>query len=62
VERRGMQVCGAARRRGVFLRPLGDVVVVMPPLTLTDEELAMLVRVVHESITEVCGAPVAVTA
>ena len=28
----GMQVCGAARKRGVFLRPLGDVVVLMPPL------------------------------
>ena len=62
VERRGMKVCGAARKRGVFLRPLGDVVVLMPPLTLTDEELTMLVRVVRESIVEVCGAPVAVTA
>ncbi len=61
-QRRGMQVCGAARRRGVFLRPLGDVVVLMPPLTLTADELTMLVRVVHESIAEVCGAPVAVTA
>ena len=61
-ERRGMKVCGAARKRGVFLRPLGDVVVLMPPLTVSDEELAMLVRVVHESIAEVCGAPMAVTA
>ena len=34
----------------------------MPPLTLTDEELVMLVRVVHESIGEVCGAPVTVAA
>ena len=46
----------------MFLRPLGDVVVLMPPLTLTDDELAMLVRVMHESIAEVCGAPVAVPA
>jgi len=61
-ERRGMKVCGAARRHGVFLRPLGDVVVLMPPLTVTDEELSMLVRVLHDSIAEVCGAPVAVPA
>ena len=57
-----MKVCGAARKRGVFLRPLGDVIVLMPPLTLSDDELTMLVRVVHESIAEVCGAPVAVPA
>jgi len=61
-ERRGMKVCGAARKQGVFLRPLGDVVVLMPPLTLSDDELTMLVRVVHESIAEVCGAPVTVPA
>jgi adenosylmethionine-8-amino-7-oxononanoate aminotransferase len=61
-ERRGMRVCDAARERGVFLRPLGDVIVLMPPLTLSDEEFAMLLRVVHESIAETCGAPVTVTA
>ena len=37
-ERRGMRVCQAAIRRGVFLRPLGDVIVMMPPLTLSFEE------------------------
>ncbi len=62
VERRGMRVCAAARKRGVFLRPLGDVIVLMPPLTLAGDELALLVRVVFESIAEVCGAPVAVPA
>jgi adenosylmethionine-8-amino-7-oxononanoate aminotransferase len=62
VERRGMKVCGAARKRGVFLRPLGDVIVLMPPLTLSDDEFTMLLRVVHESIAEVCGAPVTVPA
>lgn len=57
-ERRGMQVCTAARKRGVFLRPLGDVIVLMPPLTTTDGELRMLVDAVHDSVAEVCGAPV----
>jgi adenosylmethionine-8-amino-7-oxononanoate aminotransferase len=54
-ERRGMLVCRAARRRGVFLRPLGDVVVVMPPLTVTEEELNLLGAVLHAAISEACG-------
>ena len=45
-ERRGMAVCMAARERGVFLRPLGDVIVLMPPLTLSDAELDQLVDAV----------------
>jgi len=52
-ERRGHQVILAARRRGVILRPLGDVVVILPPLAISQEELDMLFRVVKESIQEV---------
>ena len=36
----GRRVCAEAVRRGVLLRPLGDVVVLMPPLTITSAELA----------------------
>jgi adenosylmethionine-8-amino-7-oxononanoate aminotransferase len=54
-DRMGFQVCQAARKRGVLLRPLGNVVVLMPPLSLTVDEAAMLTRVVRESIAEVCG-------
>jgi adenosylmethionine-8-amino-7-oxononanoate aminotransferase len=32
--RTGMQVCRAARDQGVLIRPLGDVLVIMPPLTI----------------------------
>jgi adenosylmethionine---8-amino-7-oxononanoate aminotransferase len=53
VERTGFAVCQAARRRGVWVRPLGDVVVLMPPLAIGDEDLETLVGVVHESIREV---------
>ncbi|HEX2737200.1 MAG TPA: adenosylmethionine--8-amino-7-oxononanoate transaminase, partial [Acidimicrobiia bacterium] len=35
----GRRVCAAALDRGVLLRPLGDVVVLMPPLTVTSGEL-----------------------
>lgn len=51
----GRRVCGAAVRRSVLLRPLGDVVVLMPPLTITDAELERIVAVLAEAIAEVCG-------
>jgi adenosylmethionine-8-amino-7-oxononanoate aminotransferase len=38
-ERRGMRVCEHARGEGVWLRPLGDVIVLMPPLAITLDEL-----------------------
>ena len=52
-ERTGFAVCRAARRRGVWVRPLGDVVVLMPPLAIGDDDLDTLVGVVDESIREV---------
>jgi adenosylmethionine-8-amino-7-oxononanoate aminotransferase len=52
-ERTGFEVCRAARRRGVIVRPLGDVVVLMPPLGIADDELDELVVVVDESVREV---------
>jgi adenosylmethionine-8-amino-7-oxononanoate aminotransferase len=49
----GRRVCAAAVRRGVLLRPLGDVVVVMPPLTSTADELDRVVDVLVACIAEV---------
>jgi adenosylmethionine-8-amino-7-oxononanoate aminotransferase len=49
----GRRVCAGAVRRGVLLRPLGDVVVIMPPLTVTDAELDRIVGVLAASIAEV---------
>lgn len=40
---RGRQVCAAATRAGVLLRPLGNTVVVMPPLTVTPGEVERIV-------------------
>jgi adenosylmethionine-8-amino-7-oxononanoate aminotransferase len=48
--RAGHQVTLEARRRGAILRPLGNVVVLMPPLAMTEEELAELGRITRESI------------
>src|SRR5207248_11121734 len=49
----GRRVCGAAVRRGVLLRPLGDVIVLMPPLTTAAGEIERIVSVLAESIDEV---------
>jgi adenosylmethionine---8-amino-7-oxononanoate aminotransferase len=49
----GRRVCAAAVHRGVLLRPLGDVVVLMPPLTSTGAELDRVVDVLAECIAEV---------
>ena len=54
-ERTGFAVCQAARRRGVWIRPLGDVVVLMPPLAIGDDDLQLLCSVVDESVREVLG-------
>ena len=55
-ERIGHRVCLALRRRGVLLRPLGPVVVVMPPLSLTEAEALRLGDAVRGAIVEVTGA------
>ncbi|OFV92643.1 MAG: adenosylmethionine--8-amino-7-oxononanoate transaminase [Acidobacteria bacterium RIFCSPLOWO2_02_FULL_61_28] len=52
-QRIGKQVILEARRRGFLLRPLGDVIVLMPPLSTTEEELRRLVAVTAESIQAV---------
>jgi adenosylmethionine-8-amino-7-oxononanoate aminotransferase len=52
-ERTGQAVCRAARRHGVWLRPLGDVVVLMPPLGLKAAELDLLVSALSAAVDEV---------
>ena len=54
-ERTGFAVCQAARRRGVWVRPLGDVVVLMPPLAIGEADLQTLCAVVEDSVREVLG-------
>jgi adenosylmethionine---8-amino-7-oxononanoate aminotransferase len=54
--RMGHQVTLAARRRGAIIRPLGDVVVLMPPLSIAEAELRRLVEITAEAIAEATGA------
>jgi adenosylmethionine---8-amino-7-oxononanoate aminotransferase len=51
-ERLGHRVTLAARRRGAVIRPLGDVVVLMPPLTISEADLRRLVAITAASIAE----------
>jgi adenosylmethionine-8-amino-7-oxononanoate aminotransferase len=46
----GRKVCAAAVERGVLLRPLGDVVVLMPPLTITSPEVHRIVHVLADAL------------
>jgi adenosylmethionine---8-amino-7-oxononanoate aminotransferase len=52
-ERVGHRVILAARERGVIIRPLGDVIVLMPPLATPIPELERLVSVTRDAIDEV---------
>ena len=54
-ERLGHRVCMEARRHGVILRPLGDVIVIMPPLAVSVAELDMIFDVVEKAIKTVIG-------
>jgi adenosylmethionine-8-amino-7-oxononanoate aminotransferase len=48
--RTGYRVILEARRRGVIIRPLGDVIILMPSLTIADEELETLLDVTRDCI------------
>ena len=52
-ERVGHQVVMAARKEGGMLRPLGDVIVLMPPLAVSLAELDLLFQATEKAIRSV---------
>lgn len=54
-EKRGLAVCRRAREQGVLLRPLGNVLVVMPPLAITIAELDQIMDAIEAGVEVVCG-------
>jgi adenosylmethionine-8-amino-7-oxononanoate aminotransferase len=54
-ERIGVQVCREAMKHGIFLRPLGNVIVIFPPLVISMDELRILMDGVENSISSVCA-------
>jgi len=55
--RMGHRVCMAARKKGAILRPLGNVVVLMPPLAMTEPQLEALAGIALACIEEVTATP-----
>ena len=53
-QRRAQRVCDFALTRGVWLRPLGNVVVIQPPLAITIEEIDLICDAVEEGIGVAC--------
>jgi adenosylmethionine-8-amino-7-oxononanoate aminotransferase len=54
-DKMGWKVCSRAGEMGLIIRPLGDVVVLMPPLSISHQELKSLVRITAEAIINVTG-------
>ncbi len=49
----GHRVILAARKRGLIIRPLGNIIVLMPPLSIREEEIDRLCDITYEAIKEV---------
>ena len=52
-EQTGWRACMKARDRGVFVRPIGDTVVVMPPLSIEEGELSRICEAVRYGLDSV---------
>ena len=53
----GRQICLKARNKGLILRPLGDVIVVLPPLAIKEKELVFLMRGIKQTLQEFFVSP-----
>jgi adenosylmethionine-8-amino-7-oxononanoate aminotransferase len=51
----GARICTAARAHGLLTRPIGDTIVLMPPLCITEEQLVRAVNALRKAILEICG-------
>ena len=55
-ERAGIRVCEAMAQRGVLTRPIGSVVVLMPPYCTTAAQVRRMVGALREAVEEVFSA------
>jgi adenosylmethionine-8-amino-7-oxononanoate aminotransferase len=53
-ELRGVKACLAARKHGLLTRPIADTLVLMPPLSVTDDEMTRMVQALRFGIEEAC--------
>ena len=49
----GIKVISECRKQGLILRPLGNVIVLMPPLSISKSELLQMLRITHNAIKTV---------
>jgi adenosylmethionine---8-amino-7-oxononanoate aminotransferase len=52
-DRIGHRVAMDARKQGLLLRPIGNVIVLMPPLVTSIKELRDMVKIIHQSISAI---------
>jgi adenosylmethionine-8-amino-7-oxononanoate aminotransferase len=55
-ERIGHRVCEAAKKHGLLTRPVGDVLVLMPPYCATDSQIARMTAALWQALNEVLPA------
>ncbi len=56
-EKIGARVTLEARKHGLIIRPLGNVIVLMPPLSISQQELKLLLDITYESIRTATAPP-----
>ena len=54
-ERAGIRVCDAMAKKGVLTRPIGNVIVLLPPYCTTPSEARRMVRAIYEACNEIFG-------
>jgi len=51
-ERRGARICQTAREFGLLTRPIGDVLILMPPYSTTPDELTRMVEALLKALAK----------
>lgn len=54
-QRVGNKICMNARRHGLILRPLGDTLVFIPPLTISHDEIDFMFQAATTALNEICA-------
>jgi adenosylmethionine-8-amino-7-oxononanoate aminotransferase len=49
----GIRVIMEARKRGLIIRPLSDIIVIMPPLSISKVDLSGMLDIIYYSIKKV---------
>jgi len=52
-EKMGWRVANYAKEKGLFIRPIGNIIIVMPPLSVSVEELEQMLDIIEEGIKAV---------